>query len=408
MGLSKHFNLQEGVMTNNTKDWLLIESDTNDNLIINFSQYFGYECIATITSWDKGISWSGVTESEDQTIEALSEMGVPFVAICSSEEAARWLATFPYGLQDRLIEFESKYRGTLYALLWCISRSKHAEELFEHSPLLVWVLLKTAQLRQWDADYVLSLFSCKRTEILSVCGLGESKSILKLFLKLKLNYFSQYEFDLITSYDWRSLSNYLNHLPFIDDRLLKLLQRYPEFITSKLIQKFGNQWNWKDFNMIFDDTLEMAAELGIRDIVTHASLCKDHNQLSNLHNKLVADINEQKSKATLLIEYNEPPIEGTSYIIPITNNHELFKEGKEQYHCIASYHARIFKGEYFAYKVLEPERATLGLRIIKGSGYSIDQIYMKFNGAVSADTRAAVSDWLNNAVIMDHKVKHAF
>lgn len=394
-------------MLTNTRDLLHVETDNNNNLIINFSQYFGYECVAKLTSWDKGVSWSGVTESEDQTIEVLSEMGVPFVAICGTKDAAPWLASFPEGIQEKLVEYESKYRGTLYALLWCISRSKHARELFETNPLLVWLVLKTAQLEQWDTRYVMSLFSRKRTEILLACKLGESRAVLKLILKLKLGYFSQYEFDLIKAYDWKSVSNYLSHLPFLDGNLLKFLQRYPDLKTSRLIQKFGSGWRWKDFDMIFEDTLNMAADLGVRDIITRISSCKDIHQLTNLHDKLAAEINEQNCKELPLLEYNEPPVEGTSFIIPITNNHDLHEEGKAQHHCVASYHARIFRGEYYVYKILKPERATLGIKLIKGCGYTIDQIYLKYNREVTAATRESVMVWFNNAVIANKKVQHA-
>lgn len=128
------------------------------------------------------------------------------------------------------------------------------------------------------------------------------------------------------------------------------------------------------------------------------------HQLTNLHDKLAVKINEQKCQSIPLLEYCEPPIEGTSRIIPITNNHELHKEGKTQHHCIASYHARIFRGEYYAYKVLGPERATLGLKLIKGSGYSIDQLHLKYNKQVSVATLESVKAWFNDAVMGNKKV----
>ncbi|UZE94427.1 hypothetical protein [Alkalimarinus alittae] len=122
-------------------DLLVVACDDNGNLVINFSQLFGYPCVAKLTPWENGISWSGSAETEDQDISAIHEPGIPFVAICSTEGADSWLETFPAGLQPKLVEFEAKYRGTLYALLWCISRSQHARELFENCPLLVWLVL---------------------------------------------------------------------------------------------------------------------------------------------------------------------------------------------------------------------------------------------------------------------------
>lgn len=62
-------------MVNNTRDLLQVEVDNNNRLIINFTQHFGYECVVTITSWAKGISWSGVADTEDQRMSALSDLG---------------------------------------------------------------------------------------------------------------------------------------------------------------------------------------------------------------------------------------------------------------------------------------------------------------------------------------------
>jgi len=386
-------------MVSNTRDLSHVESDYNDNLIINFSQLLGYECIVKITPWHQGISWSGASEAEPQTIAELTEMGMPFAAICGEEGATSWLATFPEGLQKRLVEYEFKYRGTVYALLWCISRSTYARELFESNPLLVWLLLKTAQAEQWDTHYVLNLFSYKRTKIFLACRLSESKAALKLITKVKFSHFSQREFEVIKAYDWRDASKSLSHLPFLDNRLLKFLQHYPYMKASKLIQNFRSEWNWREFNMIFKDTLNMADNLGIRDIIFRISLCKDINQLTNLHDKLAVEINEQNCKEVPLLEYKKPPVEGTQLIVPIMNNHDLYEEGKTQHHCIASYHARIFHGEYYVYKILEPERATLGIKLIRGGGYSIDQIYLKYNGIVSTATRESVIAWFHDSII---------
>ncbi|UZE94445.1 PcfJ domain-containing protein [Alkalimarinus alittae] len=390
-------------MVNNTRDLLQVEVDNNNSLVINFSQYFGYECVVTITSWAKGISWSGVADTEDQRMSALSDLGVPFATLNGTEDAAPWLSTFPEGLQDELVAYESKYRGTLYPLLWCISRSVYARELFESTPQLVWLVLKTAHLKHWDSSYVLSLFSAKRTDIISACGLGDSKAVLKLILKLKFNYFSDYEYELMTTYDWASDARHLSHLPYLDSHILELLQRFPDLKSSKLIQKYGEGWSWKEFDMIFEDTLNMAAELGIRNITRRISICKDMHQLTNLHDKLAEVINEKSCEKLPLLTYSEPPIAGTPHIIPITNNHDLHREGKAQHHCIASYHARIFRGEYYAYKVLEPERATLGLKLVCGRSYSIDQVHLKYNKRVSGVTLESIKAWFNGAVISNKR-----
>ena len=385
-------------MLRNKTELLNIEADRSIDCVINLSQYFGYDCIIEISSWDKGIAWTGIADSEIQTIVDISELGIPFVAICNTEEANVWLVTFPEGLQEKLLEYELKYRGTLYVLLWFISRSQYARELFETSPLLVWIILKTAHKQRWSIEFILNIFSWKRVKILAACGLDESKAVLNVIQKLKLKHFKQHEFELITEYDWQNVAKHLSHLPVIDGRLLKLLKRYPELETSKLIQKFSADWNWHDFEMTFKDTLKMADDLGVLGIMSQIKACKDLTQLTRLHDRLVSRVNDHAMQDIALIEYGEPPMQETPNIIPITNNRDLHMEGKIQHHCIFAYHDRIARGEYFAYQILEPERATLGLKKTVVGGYTIDQIYLKYNGIVSDVTWELVMAWLNDEI----------
>jgi hypothetical protein len=336
-------------------------SNESNDLILNLSQYFGYDCVIEISSWDKGITWTGIAGVKIQTIADISELGVPFVAICNAEEANLWLATFPEGLQEKLIEYELKYRGTLYVFLWFISRSQYARELFETSPLLVWIIIKTAKSQCWDMLLIFNIFSCKRTKILEVCGFYGSKAVLNLIQKLTLKQFKQHDFELITEYDWHNLSKYLTHLPSIDGQLLKFFKKYPELETSKLIQKISAECDWHDFEMTLKDTLRMSDDLEIADIMTRIRSCKDMTQLTNLHDRLVSAVNDKALQGMPLIEYGEPPIRETPIIVPITNNRDLHMEGKVQHHCISIYHDKIARKEYYAYQILEPERATLGL-----------------------------------------------
>jgi len=47
---------------------------------------------------------------------------------------------------------------------------------------------------------------------------------------------------------------------------------------------------------------------------------------------------------------------------------------------------------------LAPERATLGLILAYGQKPKLEQVYLKRNKEVSAETMKIVLDWLNNTV----------
>ena len=93
-----------------------------------------------------------------------------------------------------------------------------------------------------------------------------------------------------------------------------------------------------------------------------------------------------------------PPFPGTSIIRPLTSVSELRREGRRQHNCAASYAVRVARGNYAMYRVLAPERCTLGLiRRGRNGNWRIDQLKGPSNAAVSAETRLMVRDWLKQA-----------
>lgn len=376
----------------NTSNFLPVVTDENHNLVINFSEALGYECVVKLTPWTNGVSWS--CSAEDASIETLEEMGVPFSILVSTQEACQWLSTFPEGLLNKLVKYEEKFRGTTYGLVWCLSRSSNACELFLDSPVLAWLIIISASTLQWDAEHTLSLFSKKRTAIIDECGFTNSKAVLNLLLKCRFARFDLNEYQLITKPNLLISSKYLSHLPYIDERLLKLIDRFPQFKTSNLINQFGQNWSWDHFDQSFDDTINMGEELGIPKILSLILACNNLRSLKQLHDKLAVKINEKECSNTPLIYYTEPPVRGNEFVIPITNNHALMNEGTVQHNCVASYHNRIILRKYYVYKILKPERATLGLKLKEGKFHSIDQIKICFNSDVSKKTLEQVEEWL--------------
>ena len=62
-------------------------------------------------------------------------------------------------------------------------------------------------------------------------------------------------------------------------------------------------------------------------------------------------------------EFPKAPIKGVrGSIEPLMSAADLEREGKRQEHCVAVYISRVVAGTWYVYKVLHPERATLGLR----------------------------------------------
>ncbi len=95
------------------------------------------------------------------------------------------------------------------------------------------------------------------------------------------------------------------------------------------------------------------------------------------------------------IQFAPPPIPGTEDIVPITSLDELRHEGHEQQNCVGIYYARVLSGEFYAYRVLRPERATLMLIYCDDGCWLRNQLETRGNTRVQPATAAHVDAWLS-------------
>jgi hypothetical protein len=102
--------------------------------------------------------------------------------------------------------------------------------------------------------------------------------------------------------------------------------------------------------------------------------------------------NREKYKG---IVFDEPPFKGTKDIIPIRTGEDLYKEGHQQRHCVASYCTHIQRGGGYVYRVMKPERCTLYILPFKGR-WQIREVQKKCNADVSDETLDTIQDWLDS------------
>jgi len=80
----------------------------------------------------------------------------------------------------------------------------------------------------------------------------------------------------------------------------------------------------------------------------------------------------------------EPPFPGIPGIEPVRFIRDLFREGEEMEHCVASHVARLHAGLEAVYRVLEPQRATLAI-FRSAKGWVTGQIAGPRNAPVTDD-----------------------
>ena len=98
------------------------------------------------------------------------------------------------------------------------------------------------------------------------------------------------------------------------------------------------------------------------------------------------------------VTFPSPPIPGTESIVPITSKGMLLLEGELQHNCVADYADEIARGRYAVYRVLRPERATVGLRWLKDH-WVLDQMACACNQPPSFESSRAVREWFNTAML---------
>jgi hypothetical protein len=106
-----------------------------------------------------------------------------------------------------------------------------------------------------------------------------------------------------------------------------------------------------------------------------------------------------------LVPAPPPPPPG---FVALRTSAELRKEGRDMQSCVGSYWSRVQRGQYAVFRVLEPERATLGLRFNRVRGaWWIDQLKGPANRPVRPETRLFVRDWVETGLVRPEAARWA-
>ena len=139
-------------------------------------------------------------------------------------------------------------------------------------------------------------------------------------------------------------------------------------------------------------------ELGIEEPIRHVIARRNLDSLKRLHDDWVARRIDQRLKEGGPKDMHIPyPVclQETASIKQIKNYKQLSEEAGEQHHCVAVYHSRIVRERYAVFKMVEPERMTIGISIERNLEfpYRIEQISGYRNKTPAEQTRATVYQW---------------
>jgi len=362
------------------------------DLTIDFKALCGCPSYLKINHWKDGIDWALFVEEEAPEVrEYLKEAAIPIEYVALHPDCKDWYQSIPEAVREKL----TRYPEMGFTLLYHVSRYQSAYELFTSHPNLLWILLSCAKKESWQEDQVVQLLDGKRTEILKACGLLGTKAAVKMLNNLSFEQYDIEKFGKIQ--EGIGLSEYanLNHHQSLEFDLFCMLIRFPVLIGTPLMLNYNNKsWTLKAEDILKDINL-MAIRLDQKEGVRkRLKQCGSVQEVKNLHDRLVIVLNKKSISDLPRNNFPTPPILGTEIIIPITGSRGLAIEGTRQHHCVRGYEQKIVDGNYYVYKVIVPERATLGLKLHKNSAPTVDQLTMTCNGAVSKETRSYVEQWL--------------
>ncbi|WP_404360442.1 PcfJ domain-containing protein [Methylotuvimicrobium sp. KM1] len=372
---------------------------TDSSIIkIDFSIIEGCKNYLLISSWNHGIDWLLIVDNKEiESRRPLTDSAIHLSYVLSNPEYKNWVMEIP----NFVINSINPYSGVEFIILNLISHYKAAYDLYFSSKNLLWILIYTARIKKWSEQDVLKLASIKRRDILVACGLPGTEAAVNVLNKISFDTFDITAYQLI--YRVLRLNGYekLIHHEIIDFRLIYNVLAAPWLIDTSFLKNCHPD-NWPiGFHSRIEDVQRMAARLGVTQEVNKAlkKQIKTYASLKQLHDRLADRINKQTIEELPDNNFPQAPILGNNAIVPITGSRMLALEGRAQHHCVRSYESRIQRGEYYVYKVLAPERATLGLMLSKNENKPIfDQLYLDRNRPVSEATKESVMKWLNNRI----------
>lgn len=381
--------------------------DTQE-LMIDLTRLFNLPNRLVLTGWHSasGITWRNefepVSNDEQSVVECHTdpfESSVFPIELFDNPMLQLWSEQIPPDLVNLL----KCYKGNTFGMLMLCNRYQHIVELFQRNSTLFWLVFMYAQEHHWSEERFVSICRLPRTGILRACDLPVRKSVVKLLSKVRCKRFARSEYELIIQLLHLDFEK-LNHRQIISCDMVRFLVFYPALIDSKLI--LHNDADCMPITMLVNDIVRMCA-FGHTEIDTtleQVKRCSNIKQVQAIHDRLVEELNQNIRQPSFTAPrehkpFPAPPLPGNNNIVPITDLETLREESVQQRHCVASYSYEIEDGHYYVYRVLTPERATLGIKITHTHSSAlqlrIDQLKGERNSIVSDATHQAVLTWFN-------------
>lgn len=310
----------------------------------------------------------------------------------------RWLETLP----ARYREITDNFPEYQYQMLWLAANTYEAAQLLELRPVILALICMKYSV---DNQKALELSRLGQKKILTKLGLDSSKATLKFIDKLELHYNVGDELDhivrILEPLQRRVLK--FKHYSKVGYTALRLDQVHPFLTGSRLgiAMVEEGRLNSPSKMAMFQDAILLGQDLEIDDPLRSITSQNSFAMFEQLHDRWTEQRQMRRLEGSRPMDMDMDipypvPLSGNDNIHPIVDYFDLEKEGIEQKHCIGVYHNRIMSDRYVVFRMMKPQRLTIGLRRVpsKAFPFEIDQICGKRNAPPTEAARQVIHDWL--------------
>ena len=307
----------------------------------------------------------------------------------SSSPVSQYLKTIPKKILVKL----SRYQYKQFMLLSYLSNYPRLQDIFNHSPNLVWLVICIAHDKQWGQEKIIELLHQKREKIIEQLTDRRSVQAVRFLARIKLSRGTLNEYRLI----YKSLTNArliksLSHWKTIPVHVLAVVKKMPLLLNTQLLYILSDleisvfKRTMKIINQTIEDMYYIAGETNINLPDNYFRNLKSEEDLYNAHDRMVTRFNKKhKNSESEIVIFPPCPLGSTSDFIQIRNNIELIQEGRQMSHCVGGHVRRAKTGSAFYYRLLKPERATVQIGV-RNKKVAIQQFKLTLNKEPSEDS----------------------
>ncbi|CAH7188861.1 conserved hypothetical protein [Vibrio chagasii] len=354
----------------------------------------GFDYDIEIRDWSQKLVGFHVFEDGRRPLDG--GIGLSLNLIEQFDVNGRWLETLP----ARYREITDNFPEYQYQMLWLAANTYEAAQLLELRPVILALICMKYSV---DNQKALELSRLGQKKILAKLGLDSSKATLKFIDKLELHYNVGDELDhivrILEPLQRRVLK--FKHYSKVGYTALRLDQVHPFLTGSRLgiAMVEEGRLNSPSKMAMFQDAILLGRDLEIDDPLRSITSQNSFAMFEQLHDRWTEQRQMRRLEGNRPMDMDIPypvPLLGNDNIHPIMDYFDLEKEGIEQKHCIGVYHNRIMSDRYVVFRMMKPQRLTIGLRRVpsKAFPFEIDQICGKRNAPPTEAARQVIHDWL--------------